>query len=287
MIRLLAPAKLNLTLQVLGKRPDGYHSIESLVQKVDFYDRIMLESSSDGKITLRCSDPTLPTDSGNIVQRAAELLRKSAGIPGRGVRIHLDKRIPHGAGLGGGSSDAAAVLLGLDHLWQLSLDRDILLDIAGQLGSDVPLFLHPSPAVIRGRGEIVKPSDLRINAAFVIAYPAVAVSTQWVYSNFRLTKSPGKYRISPLSRVAGKELPPGMWGGFLVNDLETCVFERFPQVKRCKEVLIRHGARASLMSGSGSAVFGLFENMGDAQEAARKIIEVERFDAIVARAIFS
>ncbi|HDL53430.1 MAG TPA: 4-(cytidine 5'-diphospho)-2-C-methyl-D-erythritol kinase, partial [Proteobacteria bacterium] len=91
MIRLLAPAKLNLTLQVLGKRPDGYHSIESLVQKVDFYDRIMLESSSDGKITLRCSDPTLPTDSGNIVQRAAELLRKSAGIPARGVRIHLDK----------------------------------------------------------------------------------------------------------------------------------------------------------------------------------------------------
>ena len=287
MIRLLAPAKVNLTLQIHNQRPDGYHGIESLVQKVDFYDRIMLENSPDGRITLQCNDPTLPTDSGNIAQRAAELLRESADIPAKGVRIHLDKRIPHGAGLGGGSSNAAAVLLGLNLIWKLSLDRDVLLGIAEQLGSDVPLFLHPSPAVIRGKGEIVKPSDLRINAVFVIVYPDVAVSTRWAYSNFRLTKSPGEYRISPLSKAMGGELSPDMWGGLLVNDLETCVFERFPQVKRCKEVLIRHGARASLMSGSGSAVFGLFENMGDAKKAARKITRLERFDAIVARAIFS
>ena len=287
MIRLLAPAKVNLTLRILNKRQDGYHNIESLVQKVDLYDRITMEDSSDGGITLQCSDPTLPTDSGNIAVRAAEMFRESAGVPARGVRISLQKRIPHGAGLGGGSSDAAAVLLGLTHLWNRPLDREILLGIAAQLGSDVPLFLHPSPAVISGRGEIVRPSYIRINGFYVIVRPDVSVSTQWAYSNFRLTKSPEEYRISPLSRAVGEEISPGMWDGLLFNDLEACVFERFPQVERSREVLIQHGARASLMSGSGSAVFGLFDNLGDARKAARKIKGMKTFDAVVARAIFS
>ncbi len=287
MITVLAPAKVNLTLRILGKRVDGYHDIERLVQKVNIYDRITLVATSDGEISLECDDPDLPVNSSNLAVRAAELLRESVGMRRLGTRIKLEKRIPHGAGLGGGSSDAAAVLMGLDRIWNLSLNRERLLEIGESLGSDVPLFLCPSPSLIRGRGEIVEPSSVRINAVYVVVYPDISVSTQWAYSNFRLTKTSGKYTISELSKGEGGELNPESWRGFLVNDLEVCVIEHYPQVMYCKEVLTRQGARTSLMSGSGSAVFGLFSDRDSALSAAQEITEREGFRAIVALPIFS
>lgn len=287
MITVLAPAKINLTLRILGKRADGYHDLESLVQKVDLYDRITLIPASDGKISLECDDPDLPVDSSNLAVRAAELLRDSVDTGSLGARIKLEKRIPHGAGLGGGSSDAASVLMGLDRIWNLSLNREDLLRIAENLGSDVPLFLCPSPSLIRGRGELVEPSSIRINAVYVIVYPGISVSTQWAYSNFRLTKPSGKYTISELSKGEGGELNPESWREFLVNDLEMCVFEHHPRVLYCKESLTQHGAKASLMSGSGSAVFGLFSDRDSALSAAQEISEKEGLRAIAAHPIFS
>ncbi|TNF45310.1 4-(cytidine 5'-diphospho)-2-C-methyl-D-erythritol kinase [bacterium] len=287
MITVLAPAKVNLTLRIHGKRADGYHDIESLVQKVDLYDRITLEATSDSEISLKCDDPDLPEDSSNLAVRAAEFLKKSVGLKKLGTRIKLEKNIPHGAGLGGGSSDAAAVLMGLDKIWNLSLSRDQLLEIAEGLGSDVPLFLYPSPSLIRGRGEIVEPSSTMINAVYVIVYPDIPVSTQWAYSNFRLTKTSGKYTISELSKGEGGELNPESWKEFLVNDLEMCVLKHHPRVKYCKEALTQQGAKASLMSGSGSAVFGLFTDRNSAQSAAQEMEKKEGFRAIVALPIFS
>jgi len=287
MITVLAPAKINLTLRILGKRADGYHDLESIVQKVDLYDRITLMPVTTERISIECDDPALPVDSTNIAVRAAELLRETAGSRESGVHIKLEKRIPHGAGLGGGSSDAASVLMGLEEIWNLSLDREHLLNIAANLGSDVPLFLCPSPSLIKGRGEIVIPSSVRINAVYVIVYPDISVSTQWVYSNFRLTKPSGKYTISELSKGEGGELNPESWSEFLVNDLEMCVFEHHPRVMYCKEALTQHGAKASLMSGSGSAVFGLFSDRNSALSAAQEIEKRDGFRAIVAHPIFS
>jgi 4-diphosphocytidyl-2-C-methyl-D-erythritol kinase len=285
MISVLAPAKVNLTLRVLSKRPDGYHEIQSLVQKIGLYDRITLAENPKVGIQFTCSDPALPTDSKNLAYRAAEIFQKKMKFD-RGVRIHLEKKIPYGAGLGGGSSDAAAVLLGLPLLWDRSMVREDLLRMAEMLGSDVPLFLHSSPALIRGRGEVVEPVDIPLDAVYVIVYPGFTVSTAWAYSNFRLTKIPGNYTISELYGNAGGKLPPDRWGDLLVNDLETCVVQRYPEIARAKELLLRFGAKASMMSGSGSAVFGLFEDSRTAENAAQRMAGRE-FRAWTALPIFS
>lgn len=270
MISILAPAKVNITLRILSRRPDGYHEIESLVQKIGLYDRITLTDDPGGEITLHCSDPDLPAGSGNIACRAAEIFRDTMGIE-RGVGINLEKRIPHGAGLGGGSSDAAAVLLGLAQLWDPPPERDAMFRMAEELGSDVPLFLHPSPAVVRGRGEIVQPAGLLINAFYVVVYPGFPVSTAWAYSNYRLTKITGNYTISELYGTEVGELPPDRWGDILVNDLERGVTQAHPEIAQCRELLLESGARASMMTGSGSAVFGLFGESGTAERAAQKL----------------
>jgi len=286
-MRVLAPAKVNLTLRVLGRRTDGYHDIESLVQKISIYDRITFLERDEPGIHLTCSDTSLPTGPDNLVYRAAELMVKSSRRAKRGISLHLDKTIPSGAGLGGGSSDAAAVLMGLNTLWELSLAREELVEIGKEIGSDVPLFLHPSPSLITGRGEKVDPSPLLVDATYVVVFPGFSVSTRWAYSNFRLTKEPDIYRISALHKTARGALPPNQWQNFLVNDLEEAVTISHPEIGRCKEDLLRAGAAASLMSGSGSAVFGLFEDRRTAENAARRLMEDGKQTALVALPIFS
>jgi 4-diphosphocytidyl-2-C-methyl-D-erythritol kinase len=286
-IRLLAPAKVNLTLRVLGRREDGYHDIESLVQKISIYDRITISERDKPGIHLTCSDPSLPTGSDNLAYQSAQLIMKISRIQVKGISIHLEKTIPHGAGLGGGSSDAAAILMGLNTLWKLSLPRERLAELAQEIGSDVPLFLHPSPSVITGRGERVEPSPILVNATFVVVFPGFSVSTKWAYSNFRLTKEPDKYTISGLYRTAGGALPPEHWQGLLVNDLEEAVTISHPEVGRCREDLLRVGARASLMAGSGSAVFGLFEDRRTAENAVARLKEGGLQTPRIALPIFS
>ena len=287
MIRLLAPAKVNLSLRILGRRQDGFHEIESLVQKISIYDRISISERTNQGIGLTCSDPSLPTGPDNLAHRAAQLFIESSGIREKGISIHLDKVIPHGAGLGGGSSDAATVLMGLNTLFKLSWTREQLTELGQEIGSDVPLFLYPSPALVSGRGEIVKSSPILLNAVFVVVFPGFSVSTQWAYSNFRLTKEPDKYTISGLYRTARGELPPDQWQTLLVNDLEEAVTTRHPEIGRCKEDLLRAGACASLMSGSGSAVFGLFEDRRAAEKAAERLREGGSQFTHVALPIFS
>ena len=287
MIRVLAPAKVNLTLRVLGHREDGYHDIESLVQKISIYDRLTISEREKPGIHLTCSDPSLPTGPENLAHRAAQLIMESSRIQEKGISIHLDKVIPHGAGLGGGSSDAAAVLMGLDTLWNLSLTREGLTELGQEIGSDVPLFLHPSPSLITGRGERVEPSPILVKAVFVVIFPGFSVSTRWAYSNFRLTKEPDKYTISGLYRTAGGALPPDQWQSLLVNDLEEAVTIRHPEIGRCRKDLLRAGASASLMTGSGSAVFGLFHNRRTAEKAAARLMEDGKLITQVALPIFS
>lgn len=286
-MRILAPAKINLTLRVLRRREDGYHDIESLVQKISIYDRITISEKDEPGIHLTCSDPSLPTGPDNLAYLAARFIMESSRIPEKGISIHLDKVIPHGAGLGGGSSDAAAVLMGLNILWKLSWTREGLAELGQEIGSDVPLFLHPSPSLITGRGERVEPSSVLINAVFVVVFPGFPVSTQWAYSNFRLTKEPDKYTISGLYSTVGEALPPDQWQSLLVNDLEGAVTIRHPEIGRCREELLRAGARASLMSGSGSAVFGLFEDRRTAEKAAVQLMEDGLQTTQVALPIFS
>ena len=287
MIRVLAPAKVNLWLRVLRKRPDGYHDIESMVQRVGLSDRITLREAPGSEITLECDDPGLPSGPDNLAWKAAHLLRERLSMADRGLAITLEKRIPAGAGLGGGSSDAAAVLLGLCQLWQITPERLVLLDLAASLGSDVPLFLHPSPSIITGRGETVRPVAPRFDATFLIVYPNVCVSTAWAYGNFRLTKKHAKYTISTLYESEGGVLPPHRWSEFLVNDLEQRVIARFPVVAECKESLMRMGARASGMSGSGSAVFGLFDDAKKAGQAAEALTSTRGWWAEVAQPLLS
>jgi 4-diphosphocytidyl-2-C-methyl-D-erythritol kinase len=286
-IRILAPAKVNLTLRVLDRREDGYHNIESLVQKISIYDRLTILKRDEPGIHLTCSDPSLPTGRDNLAHQAAHLIMESSGIRKKGISIHLDKTIPHGAGLGGGSSDAAAVLMGLNSLWKLSLTREELTELGQEIGSDVPLFLHPSPSLITGRGERVEPSPILVNAVFVVIFPGFSVSTQWAYSNFRLTKEPDKYTISGLYRTAGGTLPPEQWQSLLVNDFEEAVTIRHPEIGRCGEDLLHAGAVASQMSGSGSAVFGLFEDRQTAEKAAARLMKEGKRITQVALPIFS
>jgi 4-diphosphocytidyl-2-C-methyl-D-erythritol kinase len=287
MIRVLAPAKVNLTLRVLRKRVDGYHDIESLVQKISIYDRVTIAEADEPGIHLACTDPSLPVGPDNLAFRAAQLILRKYGRQDKGVSIHLEKAIPHGAGLGGGSSDAAAVLMGINSLLKLSGTRGDLVEIGLDIGSDVPLFLFPSPALITGRGERVEPSHILINAVYVIVFPGFGVSTNWAYSNFRLTKEPDKYTISGLYRTAGGALPPELWQDLLVNDLEETVKTSHPEIGRCQEGLLRAGACASLMSGSGSAVFGLFQDRTLAEKAALRLKEDGVQTAKVALPLFS
>ena len=287
MIRILAPAKINLSLQILGLRPDGYHEIRSIAQKISLFDRITLKEETQPGISLVCDQPDIPTDSGNLAWRAASLLMETAGISGKGVSIILEKHIPHGAGLGGGSSDAAAVLLGMSVLFGLSPHPDLLHEISLRIGSDVPLFLGPSPSSIEGRGDLVKPSLLRVPAIFLVVYPGFPVSTHWAYSNFRLTKKTRNYTISSQKKVDWGGVSPDRWQDLLVNDLETVVSGRHPEIARCRESLVRLGAKASLMSGSGSAVFGLFENPDTAQRALKGILSEGWPFAALAEPVFS
>ena len=286
MIRLLVPAKVNLTLRILGRRTDGYHDIESLVQKISIYDRITLSDRDEPGIQLTCSDPSLPAGPDNLAHLAAQLIMEGSPTREKGISIHLEKTIPHGAGLGGGSSDAASVLMGLNTLWKLSRTREELAEFAQEIGSDVPLFLHPSPSLITGRGEKVEPSPILINATYVVVFPGFSVSTQWAYSNFRLTKEPDKYTLSGLYRTEKEAPPPDHWQSLLVNDLEEAVTTRHPEIGRCKEDLLRAGASASLMSGSGSTVFGLFEDRQTAEKAAEQLMEGGSRIAQIASPIF-
>lgn len=266
-----SPCKVNLLLNVLGRRPDGFHELETVMHPVNVCDRLSFTRGGSG-LQLTCTEPALPTDARNLVHRAAAAFLQAAHIS-EGVRIHLEKRVPLAAGLGGGSGNAAKTLLGLNELFDQPLDAGRLRDIAAALGSDIPFFLQDHPALADGRGERVKSLDffpaLR-GRFFILVHPGFGVATAWAYQRLAhfptaLNGSPGRaqklvylLQTADLSTAAAE----------FYNSLEAPVLEKYPLLAIFQEFLRANGAAAVLMSGSGSTTFALAQD----EAAARKLV---------------
>jgi 4-diphosphocytidyl-2-C-methyl-D-erythritol kinase len=265
-VEVLAPAKLNLFLEVLARRQDGYHEIESLMVTVDLYDTLTITGLTSGAIELECDDPRLPTGPTNLVVRAAERLQ-AASRTIRGARIRLSKVIPMQAGLGGGSSDAAATLAALDRVWDLGMPADRLDAVAGELGSDVAFFLHAPAAICRGRGEQVEAFSLEHPLHFVLVAPSLGLSTAEVYGHVRPPERPRP--IGPVVDAAALGDVAAL-GQSLFNRLEPVALALRPELHRVRDALadLDPPLDGSLMSGSGSAFFGLCRDLAAARHAA-------------------
>jgi 4-diphosphocytidyl-2-C-methyl-D-erythritol kinase len=282
-------AKLNISLEILEKRPDSYHNLKTIFERISLADTLSLQLLPDERILIKTNRKDLPGDKSNLVYRAAELLQRRYDIK-KGVRIGLYKRIPVGAGLGGGSSNAATVLVGLNKLWKLGLSRKKLAAYAGEIGSDVPFFVYDCPfAVGLGRGEIIRPLPSLRKTSFwhVLVVPRVKVPTPLIYRQWdvrekickkrqggRLTKGGFDVRIlsselkrHDLSRISA----------YLYNNLEWVTVVLFPVVRQVKERIEGLGIKPVLMSGSGPAVFGIAASRKEAISVYRQLRKENRF----------
>jgi len=260
-------AKVNLALEVLGKRGDGYHEIATVLQAVDLFDRLTMETADI--LSLHADDPALPTDDGNLVMRAARLLQKTAGIE-QGARLRLQKRIPVAAGLGGGSSDAAATLLGLNRLWGLRWPRARLQELAVELGMDVPFFLGTGRAVARGRGERLQALPGGGGYALVLVNPRTPLSTREVYERVPAgwhAEATGTERVIEALRRRNV----AALAAALTNNLERVVEPVLPVIGRMKAALLAAGALGAIMSGSGPTVFGLARSLDHARQVRSRV----------------
>jgi len=278
-LSLTSCAKVNLGLRVLSKRPDGFHEIASILQAVDLCDAVEISARPEADIEVLCDHPEVPSGPDNLAYRAARLAQKE-GAAQQGCRIMIRKRIPPAAGLGGGSSNAATVLIGLNHLWQLSLSDNQLVRMAARLGSDVPFFLHGGTMLARGRGEELTPLRMRADFHLVVVKPNLSISTAWAYdrakipltSNSKIVKLKGLKEIRSLDQV----LP------LLDNDLERAVGDEYPLIGEIKSDLVSKGAIAAAMSGSGSAVYGIVEDREAAERLAQRMRR-DRWQVFVVR----
>jgi 4-diphosphocytidyl-2-C-methyl-D-erythritol kinase len=268
---LRASAKVNLTLEVLGKRPDGYHEIVTVMQAVDLFDRLTLELAPT--LSLESDDPALPTDERNLVVRAGRLLQRASGAEA-GARIRLQKRIPVAAGLGGGSSDAAATLWALNRLWGLRWSRARLAEVAVGLGMDVPFFLTGGPALATGRGERLERLPAAGGYALVLVNPRVGLSTQEVYgrvpAGWRGDASGTRRLVEALKARSAARVAEA-----LTNDLEGLVAPSLPVVNRMKAALLAAGALGAAMSGSGPTVFGMARSLDHARQIRRRVTRAD------------
>jgi 4-diphosphocytidyl-2-C-methyl-D-erythritol kinase len=263
-----SPAKINLSLEVLRKREDGYHQIRSLMQAIDLFDEVTLEERPKG-VAISSDHPGCPADETNLASKAASLFLDDQREE-RGVAIHIKKRIPISAGLGGGSSNAAAALKGTRRLLKLDVPDSKLHQLAARVGSDVPFFLCSPQALAEGRGEQIRPIRLYGGYWLVLVSPGIEVSTAWAYRNTRinLTKQRRGVTFNNLEDASGffQALP-----GYQ-NDLEEVVGKRYPVIRTIKENLEDSGAVKSSMSGSGPTVYGVFDQEPLAEEVARKLL---------------
>jgi 4-diphosphocytidyl-2-C-methyl-D-erythritol kinase len=252
-VTLRAHAKLNLCLKVLLRRPDNYHEIFSVMQPVSLADDVAINEDAGSGIEIACNSPQVPLGSSNLAYRAARAFLDRTGLKRR-IVINIEKNIPVGAGLGGGSSDAAGVLMGLDRLFDERLGEKGLMELASGIGSDVPFFLLKSPAIARGRGEVLKRITLP-HYEYVLINPGFAVSTAHVYSNLDLTKTreDNNLSYSVEALIKGASVRES-----LVNDLESVTIREHPEIEGLKKMLLENGAEGVLMSGSGPTVFGVF-----------------------------
>ena len=278
-VTILAPAKLNLFLEVLARRADGYHDLETLMVAIDVCDQLQLQPRADARLDLTSrwlvaahSTATnalgdVPTGSDNIVIRALERLRQRAGVQ-HGATVHLDKRIASAAGLGGASSDAAAALLAANLAWQLHWPLDRLAAVAAELGSDIPFFLGPPAAICRGRGEIIEPLEALPVLDVVVVRPPAGLSTPAVYKACRPATSPAS--VQPLLHAWRRGDLAGV-GQAMVNRLEPAAEQLSPWITRLRDAFAGQGCYGYQMSGSGSSYFGLCRHALHARRVARRI----------------
>ena len=269
-ITLEAHAKINFNLKITGRRPDGYHLIESVVQAIDLHDTLTLEPSAAEGILLEVDDPRLPGGPENLVWKAAQAIQSRCAVPPCGVLIRLEKKIPSGTGLGGGSSDAAAALVGLRRLWNLDLSDQDLASLAASIGSDVPFFLTGGTALITGTGTEVHPLPDRSGFEILIVFPGVPISTREVYGRVVVPltsalkiSSMARFRPTPRDNLT-KEVETWVRAG---NDLEPYACALCPAIGMIKDRLQAAGASAAAMTGSGSAVFGVFRSPAATERA--------------------
>jgi 4-diphosphocytidyl-2-C-methyl-D-erythritol kinase len=264
-----SPCKVNLLLNILGRRPDGFHELETVMYPIQLFDHLELQCIGE-EIKLTCSDPILPTDSRNLVYRAADAFLKRADLKD-GIQIHLDKRIPLAAGLGGGSGNAATTLLALNELFDSPLTASELQDIAASLGSDIPFFLQSRPALATGRGEIITSLDFFPSlkgAAFLLIHPGFGIAASWAYQ--QLAKFPealnGRAGRARELITALSEPDFGKAAKLLYNSLEAPALKKFPILQLFQEFLREQGTMATLMSGSGSTTFAIAESVTKAEQ---------------------
>ncbi len=264
-------AKINLHLQVIGRRADGYHDLCTVFQSISLHDELTIAPAES--LVLTCGDDRLPVDGRNLVVRAALGLQKEFVVTG-GAEIHLEKRIPAPGGLGGGSSNAAMVLLGLRKLWKIDASIDALHRVAESLGSDVPFFLYGGTALGMGRGEIVEPIDDFVKKYLLVVTPDVAVATRDAFKRLNaraLTKQESKRRLQ-ICRF-DLESADFRYTAFK-NDFEISVFAAYPEVERVKSSLLDLGAEPAMLSGSGGSVFAVFDRE-ETRQAAFKALDIE------------
>jgi 4-diphosphocytidyl-2-C-methyl-D-erythritol kinase len=260
-VQVLAPAKINLSLKILGRRSDGFHELETLIAPISLYDEIRIDKGQPVEgIKFRCDDPSVPQGDDNLVVRAARAFFETIKIE-PGISIELKKKIPHGAGLGGGSSDAASVLLALNELFEKNFPPDALAKLAEPIGSDVPFFIFQSAALCKGRGEIVMRVKLKRQLSILLLKPAFAISTPWAYSRWQHSRE-----ISGIcyeAQVFANQV--------FVNDLERPVFEKFVFLAQLKMWLLSQPeVGAALMAGSGSTMFAVMREDVDADHVAKR-----------------
>lgn len=251
---------------MLRKRTDGYHDLATVFHPIGWADTLTADYAD--AVSLTCTDATLPIDEENLVVRAARLLKASAGVD-RGAVMHLTKVLPHGAGLGGGSSDAATALQILCRLWRLDCTATSLASLALDLGSDVPFFLRRCTAYAQGRGEMLSPlEDYRFPFSLVVVVNPVRISTAWAFRHVEVRETG---RPDPAEVVRSNDLD--RWRRELTNDFEEAVFSKWPVLRRAKSALLHAGASFASLTGTGSGVYGVFESHKCAEEAAQEAAE--------------
>jgi 4-diphosphocytidyl-2-C-methyl-D-erythritol kinase len=261
-MKILSPAKINLFLHVRGKRPDGYHELFSLMCRITLFDEISLQFSEGNGVEIFCAHPKVPANSNNLASRAVNLFQRELGSE-QSVQILLKKNIPPAAGLGGGSSNAASVLMALNAYHNYPFSQEMLMNMGLKLGADVPFFIFQKPALATGIGEKLTPFEGELSYHILLLYPGVEVSTTETYQNLNLglTKEEKKPTSTNLKL---KRFDPAQ---DLINDLERVTIQKYPEIRLAKEKMVKYGAAGALMSGSGSTIFGLFDNVATAKTA--------------------
>ena len=265
-MKILSPAKINLFLHVRGKRPDGYHELHSLMCCVTLFDEISLQIGTIDTVNIQCSHPGVPSDTTNLAHRAARLFQNKLGSS-QGIDIRLTKNIPVAAGLGGGSGNAASVLLALNTIFDHPFSRAQLTEMGLTLGADVPFFIFQKPAVATGIGEILDPFEGTLPYHVLLLYPGFNVSTAEIYQNLNLALTKDEKKPTSTHLKLSRFEP----ARHLTNDLERVTAQKYPEIRLLKDKLLNSGAIGALMSGSGPTVFGLFDDAETAKLAKQRL----------------